>query len=693
MVAQAPQSSPRDSLTLHQYWDPILPHYMRLREKWARVPTPFEHGGLLFDIMGCSSQGELLLRDQRAIHQDVRIESFAGRPVILDGKCWRVMSVEVLPGLKPVEAMVTATFQLVDARDHSNKMTVAEVSLPRLRFPSVNGEYKIGLVKHGIMRMRSLTSRVKTRLQLQPGQQFEARLVHHELEGPYAIEMKKDGKLIAKGMDHDGNLQHLTILLEDIAPRYKRVHSLDFGTTVDVDTFVYHEDQLRCRARNVVPEVEGNPIQDPLLASLPNGSMPRLTSGAEHLAVFEQFIRQHTSPNVAFSSIQRRLTMLNLSMSNQGDAYIVLDALIEFRRQNPAADICVVVSKLGPTEFQESPGFGKYLAVLAANRIKVNDFAGADGPTRQVMHGKAIVIDDKVLFSTGAVMDTRPINKADFSIELPNQAAEVFQRYTDEAIHADANSERRAELAAELASIGVVVNDPVAGLAYISRAQDALIRGARHSLLINMSELIDPAVTQAVIEQAASGVDVTIQVRELDLLSARLLASATTRYPNLRIEDSSWWEPRPHFNVIIADGCAAYVGSSYLWSTQRNMVHQGRSFENGVLLSGHAAAEVLTLCNELRTHSYRHNPMATAFSLSMSWERYHRLYLKDMFIYLVKLIEDILSNLQLVMTDLRNREPMYYTSKDRNSLAVSNDRLYLSAGLGLGRAVRSGSIE
>lgn len=62
----------------------------------------------------------------------------------------------------------------------------------------------------------------------------------------------------------------------------------------------------------------------------------------------------------------------------------------------------------------------------------------------------------------------------------------------NEAVHGDATHERRAELAAELARLGVIINEPVAGLTYVSRAQDALIRGAHLNLTLSLSELIDP---------------------------------------------------------------------------------------------------------------------------------------------------------------------------------------------------------
>ncbi|KAH8680328.1 hypothetical protein BGZ61DRAFT_282258, partial [Ilyonectria robusta] len=341
----------------------------------------------------------------------------------------------------------------------------------------------------------------------------------------------------------------------------------------------------------------------PLFGSLPAGEMPLLTNGAGHLAVFEDFIRDHAQPDAARGK-PRRLTLLNLSMSNQGDARGVLSALVDFRRQNPDAEMAIVVSKLGPTDFQETPAFRNYIQILDDNHIQVDTFTGADGPTRQVMHAKGIVIDDRVLFSTGAVMDTWPINKADFSIELPPTAAISFRRYTDEAIRGDASPERRAELAAELASHGVVINDPVAGLTYISRVQDALIRGAARELMVSLSELVDPVMTEMLLDRVASGVDVTIQVRELDPVSIRLLTDALARYPNLHLEDSSWWEPRPHWNAIIADGSTAYLGTSYLWPTQRNMLHQGRSLENGVLLNGDAAVSVRKQIDELRTRAH-----------------------------------------------------------------------------------------
>ncbi|KAF7544676.1 hypothetical protein G7Z17_g9762 [Cylindrodendrum hubeiense] len=574
----------------------MLPPYARSREERARVPEPVDYGGRPHDVIGVGPESDLLLRDQCAMHRDMRIECFTGGPAMLDGVCWRVISLEAVTG--PSDAVL----KLVDPHTAKTR-TITGAKTRRVKFPSAKGEHKLGPVKHGIIRMEPVASQATVGISLRPGHRFEARLYDRELEGPYSISVDNGGRLMATGVDRDGSSLQIAISPTEIAPRYKTIESLDFGSSFDVDMFLFCEDQLRSRATSVGADPDGGPIQDPLFGTLPAGEMPLLTNGADHLAVFEDFIRDHAQPDTP-SEKPRQLTLLNLSMSNQGDASGVLSALVDFRHQNPNANMTIVVSKLGPTDFQETPEFRTYIDILASNRIFVDTFTGVDGPTRQVMHAKGIVIDHEVLFSTGAVMDTWPINKGDFSIELPPTAAVLFQRYTNEAIRGDATPERRAELAAELASCGVVINDPVAGLTYISRVQDALIRGASRELFVSISELVDPVMTQMLLDRVANGVDVTIQVRELDPVSIKLLMDALVLYPNLRLEDSSWWEPRPHWNTIIADGKTAYLGTSYLWPTQRNMLHQGRSFENGVLLNGDAAVSVRTQIDDLRTRAY-----------------------------------------------------------------------------------------
>ncbi|KAL4931105.1 uncharacterized protein BDV17DRAFT_280370 [Aspergillus undulatus] len=456
-------------------YDPILPPQARLRREQACVPKPV-----------ASVENELVLRDQRAVHQDMRIEHFAGRPVILDGVLWRVISLEATPDLQ------ATALKLINPRDGPQSMfIVASSDAARAQFPSENGLHTLGVLKHGIVRMTSMTPRTEIRIPRRSGDSFEARLRGRELDGQYMIDVG-DGQLVATGIPYNGSGQSIVIDPAEVAPRYERVMSFDFGGSFDVDDFLFREDEVRGQAT-----IAGSRALDPLLGSLPSGTFPLLTNAGP----------ASRCPEV--DAHPRKLTVFNFSMSNQGDSRCVLHALLDFRVQNPHAEVWTVASNPGPIEFQDSPEYNKY-----------------------VMHAKRILIGTHMLFSTGAIMDTRPIDKADFSIELPSVAARAFQRYTDEAIHNEATDDR----------------------------------GTPHQLIVSVSELVDPKMTQTLINCAANGLDVLIQVREVDSTSALLLTDAD-------VEDKSWWEPRPHLNTIMADGDTAYLGTSYLWPTQCHMIH------------------------------------------------------------------------------------------------------------------------
>ncbi|KAF6513474.1 hypothetical protein HZS61_006799 [Fusarium oxysporum f. sp. conglutinans] len=547
--------------------DPLSPVYARSRRERARAPTPIEHDGHIYDLVGVNSHQQLILRDQCALHLDIRIECFAGRAAIWDGVPWQVDYLEAIPDplnfTKPPRRVLhlkrwTEKGQIQKVIDEPDNL--------RAIFPGSRGKHMLGPIKHGIVRMIPTASRQRIQKPLLPGITFEARLRGRELYGPFQIEAKKDGQLVAKPVLDGFCLIKFTIEPHEIASSYVRVNCPDFGGCFDIDAFLYCEDKLRCRATSVkairamrLPTSD----RDPMFGTLSRGPVPLLTNGLDHLVVFEKFIRDCTIPSPKTPQ-QRRLTILNLSMCDQGDAKIVVDALIDFREQNPDAIMSVVVSKLGPTIYQDTPACREYVKLLERNRIHIDMFTGVDGPTRQVVHAKAIVIDDRTLFSTGAIVDTKPIDKADFSIELPPTAAKSFQVYMQEAIFGGVSNERRAHLGSQLASLGVIINDPIASLTYISRAQHTLLRGARRDLLVSVSELVDPKITKLLVRRAANGVTVTIQVREIDAVSSRILTQATRRYgKRLLVEDVSWWEPRPHYNTIIADDSLAYLGTSY----------------------------------------------------------------------------------------------------------------------------------
>ena len=291
--------------------------------------------------------------------------------------------------------------------------------------------------------------------------------------------------------------------------------------------------------------------------------------------------------------------MFNIAFSNEGEADRVLQEMARFRQQHgEAAQIRIVAYEPSFQSFSQSANFERLQQTIRDNHIQVDFFGG--NTAREVIHAKGVIVNDQVLFTTGAVIDGSR-HKADISVQLSPEAARTFRTYVDEAVVGDAGNARRQELAAQLARQGVLVNDPEARLPYIARAQDGLIRGAERELTVSVSELRNPETTLAIIERARAGVEVNLQYREIDPRSRVLLDQATQQYPNLRAENVSGWEPRPHFNTIIADGQQAYVGTAYLWPNQQQMVHHGRSFENGVLLQGDAVRSLLEQMEQLRS--------------------------------------------------------------------------------------------
>ncbi|KAM0394761.1 hypothetical protein ACHAPZ_009499 [Fusarium culmorum] len=596
------------SKTQVEFLDPLSPIYARSRRQRSRPPKHIEHNGNAFNLVGVNSCRELVLRDQRSLHLDVRIECFAERLVVFDGVTWQVDQLEAIP--YPLDFVKPPRLMLRLKKWTCSDEVRTEVDEPdnlRVIFPSSKGEHTLGPIKHGIVRMIPTASRRRVVKPMETGKRFEARLRSLELYRPFEIEVLKNDQLIARSVSSGNGGIRFPVEPHEIAPSYVRVNCADFGGCFDIDSFLYYEDKLRCRATSVKATKATWLTSDraPMFGTLSPGQVPILTNGLAHLKVFEKFIRDST-PRDSFQRIPRSLTVLNLSMCDRGDAKVVMDALIDFRRHNPNARMSIMVAKLGPMAYLDIPEYQRYVKLLEENNIHVDMFTGVDGPTRQVVHAKAIVIDDRTLFSTGAIVDTKPIDKADFSIELPSTASKAFQAYMQDAVLGGASDEHRAKLAARLASLGVLINDPIASLTYISRAQHTLLRGARHDLLVSVSELVDPKITKLLVRRAANGVAVTIQVREIDDVSSKILTQAIRRYgKRISVEDVSCWEPKPHYNAIIADGNLAYLGTSYFWPTQRNMIHQGRSLENGVLLEGDAARALRGHLDELRNRVYK----------------------------------------------------------------------------------------
>ncbi|GAA4797281.1 XVIPCD domain-containing protein [Lysobacter hankyongensis] len=634
--------------------DPLLPFHAVEREQRMRAPEPLvAPNGQRFDVMGVDDEGRLRLRPEgqrvEALPSEAMFEMRAttpqalaqsgnavmygrepwltagrnengivlrdpqnaerttvvpdaraaeiftpvGREVTYQGETLRFQALQS-PGWQP--GVDRRGFQLVDPDNPERTVFVPENRAVDIRMRlGEDGEYRFGDVRHGVIRMRPMEPDREISMPLQPGMTFEARLRDREMEGAYRITVGDNGELTATGRIRNGTEVTQRIEPSDIAPRYVDVRSPDFNDSFQVDSFIHREANTRNRAISTEPT--GLPLRDPAFGNLDGTPSPQLALGAQSLQTQADFIRRNAG-NLEPGQTPS-LTVFNIAFNNQGEARQVLDAMSDFRQMHPNAPIRIVAYEPSFRSFEGKPGFDELQRIIERDRIQV-EFFGRDPSQREVIHAKGVAVNDQVLFSTGAVIDGSS-QKADISVPLPPEAARAFNAYLNEAVIGDASVARRQELTANAAREGVLINDPEARLPYIARAQDGLIRGAERELTVSVSELRNPETTRAIIERAEAGVNVQVQFREMDPESRRLLAEAQQRLPNLKVEDASAWQPRPHYNVIIADREQAYVGTAYLWQNQQDMLQHGRSFENGVLLQGDAVQRLQAQMEALRS--------------------------------------------------------------------------------------------
>jgi hypothetical protein len=655
--SQQTDSSPqRDQLALPPASDPNDPmsqYYARSHDERSRLPEPEVIDGKRYDVMGVTDDGRLLLMPEgniaRSITDDAMFVrqgdgSLVGREVTYRGETWRFDGLSV-EGWQP-EATQNG-FNLVDPLNPERRLLVPEAQAEEIRFAlsqDEGGEYTFGDIKHGVIRLHPAEQASMIERPLQPGDSFEARLKGRELEGVYTVTVGEDRQLIASGHARNGTDVSGIVQPGQIASRYERVRSPDFGDQFEVDAFAHREAVTRGRA--LTTEDTGLPLRDPIYGNLDAEAQPRLHFGADSLGAQVDFIRRNADQ--VPPGERPSLTVFNIAFINTGEAERVVDAMIDFRRQHGEdAQIRIVGYAASFDSFSRSPEYAEFDRKLRENGIEVAFFDGRtgrdnigedlseDNMLRQVIHAKGVIVNDRVMFTTGAVRD---VNKADITTELPADTrvtlpsealtenppsrtlGEVFRMYMDEAVIADASDARRQELASTLAGNGVLVNDPVVGTPYIARAQDGLIRGAERELFLSVSELRNTDTTTAIIERARSGVDVEVQYREIDERSRSLLEQAQAQYPNLKVQDVSQWDPRPHYNVIIADGMQAYVGTAYLWPNQQEMIHHGRSFENGVLVEGDAAVELRRQMEGLRQRQQQQQGRDQSYGVDSSPE-------------------------------------------------------------------------
>lgn len=657
---QTPDPDQRQLPPASQPDDPLLPFHARLREERMLPPAPLEANGQRFDVMGVDEDGRVRLRPEGqrvgALPAEAMFEMRAttpqalaepgnavlygrdpwltdgvveagqrpgvaersyvlrdpqnperttlvpesraaeiftpvGREVSYQGDTWRFQALQS-PGWQ--QGVEERGFQLAHADGRTQFVPENRAVDIRMQLGE-EGDYRFGDVRHGVIRMLPMEPDRDFTMPLAPGMSFEARLRDREMEGAYRITVGENGELTATGRIRNGTEVTQRIEASDIAPRYVDVRSPDFNDSFQVDSFAHREAMTRNRAISTEPT--GLPLRDPAFGNLDGNPGPQLALGAQSLETQADFIRRNAG-NLEPGQTPT-LTVFNIAFSNEGEARRVLDAMSDFREMHgPDAQIRIVAYEPSFRSFEGEPAYRELQQIIERDRIQV-EFFGNDPAQREVIHAKGVAVNDQVLFSTGAVIDGSR-NKADISVQLPPDAARAFNAYLNEAVIGDADVGRRQQLAADAAREGVLINDPEARLPYIARAQDGLIRGAERELTVSVSELRNPETTRAIIERAEAGVNVQVQFREMDPESRQLLADAQQRLPNLQVEDVSGWQPRPHYNVIVADREQAYVGTAYLWQNQQDMLQHGRSFENGVLLQGESVRQLQSQMEGLR---------------------------------------------------------------------------------------------
>lgn len=514
-----------------------------------------------------------------------------GREVVYDNgrevKTWRIERFES-PGWQP--DVKERGVRLVDPDNPQNKVFVPDRQSHTMtvRLGADGETYRLGDMQHGVLRMRPAEPAREVLVAPWKDMEFEARLNGRELEGTKKIRVDDNGQWTATGPGRDGKVVTEAVRPGDVAPRWRDVYSPDFRGTFEVDAFALREAQTRSRA--VDGAQTGLPLRDPNFRAMPETTTPRLNPGTASLDDQADFIRASSAALPRGGN--PHLTVFNIAFNNQGDADKVLQAMVAFRERHPDAKIDLVAYKPSFDSFKGKPGFDELQSTLQKAGVEVK-FMEGDG-VRQVIHAKGVAVNDQVLFTTGAVIDGSR-HKADISVPLSPEAGRTFRTYLDEAVLGNANPERRNALLSDLAQQGVLINDPVVRQPYIARAQDGLIRGADEKLFIAVSELQNPQTATLIAQQLADKPKLTVelQYREMDPKSREILDQAKARFGDrLDVQDVSQWQPRPHFNTIVADGKQAYVGTAYLWPNQQQMIHHGVSLENGVLLQGESVRKL-----------------------------------------------------------------------------------------------------
>lgn len=215
----------------------------------------------------------------------------------------------------------------------------------------------------------------------------------------------------------------------------------------------------------------------------------------------------------------------------------------------------------------------------------------------QFVHSKAFVADASKAWVSSAVMipDTR--TRMDFAVEFGGASARRLAGLIDAAVGGDVA--RMREAARRAAASGVLVNDPVAGVATLTRQYEAIVDGATTSLTIATKEFRDVAFAERVAAAARRGV------------KTRVIANVASDEATLILHDAGVRVLRGRGYVhgtLITNGETAALGSAYLGarSLMRPSIHAGvqSSREVGAAITDPAALrEIDAGLAAIKTHS------------------------------------------------------------------------------------------
>lgn len=433
---------------------------------------------------------------------------------------------------------------------------------------------------------------------------FEAVLRTRAHEGPYTVVPDpQTGALRATQLDAAGKPgAWIAIEPRDLAPAYTDVAHSDFGAVKAPTTTVARDDlEVKGRAPEAGatwtrPSRESSPvISDPRIGSVsPSAELIVLPNAAAGQLLVDS-VRTSRGP----------LVVKMKAMEEGAGVDRLVDALVERRSQRlPSGEPTPVTVVMNPIE----PMLPQHQSRLerAGVRVVYPELAGQE---TLVVHQKSVISPTEALISTGELDPNPAKRKFELAARLTGDDARALYDY-ERMVAAQVNTPERAQRVEDLARRGVLINDPQAGKLTVPIAISGLIDGAKSDLTLMAShKLSSPEATEQLIRAAERGVDVRVVTQGIDPRSRGLIDEALARDPSLRLRvdivDKKAFV-HTHANIYVADGGQqAVAATAFLWPNQLRgsgrepTVPDGRSFENGLVVSGQQSRDLAAAVHEL----------------------------------------------------------------------------------------------